>query len=309
MRDHLRRLGHEVEIRSSVHSGVDVVHALGWRAGRSLLGAPAPWVLTPGAQLPHDAEEIAASASAVLVGSSDHATAINRLGVPNFRISVLPPAVDCETFSRLGPMANRTHRFRVVTRMSPVGDGLLRAVEALQYAPDAELIVVAPHGGHVRLPDEAERLADAHHLRSRVALVQPRDGRERAWWLRSAHAAVTLDDHAAEPEFVAEAMACGTAVVATPVDAQRELVVHGVTGFHVPVGRPRSAAGALREIFADEFSLEAYGMAGSDRALSSLDWPHVAAGFDAAYRRVVGTGTTDQGDAEDLPSLEIDASV
>lgn len=309
VREHLRRLGHRAEVRTTVPRDAEMVHALGIRAAESLVGCVTPWALTPGADVAAEDAELICSATAVLVASNDQATVVNRLGVPHYRISVVPVAVDCETFTRIGPMANRTHRFRVVTRFTGDGDGLLRAVEALRYAPEAELIAVAPMGAEARLPVEAERAVLATGMRARVAVVQARDAGERAWWLRSAHAALTVSDSVADPELVAEAMACGTPVVATLVDAQRELVVHGVTGFHVPSGRPLATAGALREIFADEFSLEAYGMAASDRAQNRLDWPHVARDLAAAYRRAVTRTaavqdlTDDEDDSGDEPDL------
>jgi glycosyltransferase involved in cell wall biosynthesis len=309
VQDHLRRLGHRVEIRSSPGADADVVHALGWCAARSLASSSVPWVLTPGTVAPGDAEEICRGAATLLVASSTHAGAVNRLGVPHFRIAVLPPAVDCATFTRLGPMANRTHRFRVVTRMSPQGEGLVRAVEALRYAPEAELIVIAPAGSGNRLPADAERIALASGMRSRVAVVETREPRERAWWLRSAHAVVTLDDGVAEPDLVVEAMACGTPVVATPVEAQRELVVHGITGFHVPVRSPISAAGALREIFADDFTVEAFAMAASDRALSRLDWPRIAVGLDGAYRSALDHHASELDGVGPEPDVDVDLDV
>jgi glycosyltransferase involved in cell wall biosynthesis len=308
VQDNLRRHGHRAEVRSTVDGACDLVHAMGWDAGRAAAAGEQPWVLTPGPDAPPDASDLAASADLVLVASHDHASQVNRLGVPHFRISVLPPAVDCGTFTRLGPMAKRTDRFRVVASLSRDGEGVVRAVDAVRLTPEAELIAVSPPGRTV-LPERAERLAAEAGMRARVAVVQARDERERAWWLRSAHAALTLDDRVPEPAFVAEAMACGTPVVATPIAAQRELVVHGITGFHVPSGRPVSAAGALREIFADEFRVEAFGMAASDRAMSSLDWPRVVHGMEAVYRQALAaraaSGPDDEAaaepDAEALP--------
>jgi glycosyltransferase involved in cell wall biosynthesis len=87
-------------------------------------------------------------------------------------------------------------------------------------------------------------------------------------------------------------------------------VVHGVTGFHVPSGRPRATAGALREIFGDEFSLEAYGMAASDRAQSRLDWPHVAQDLATVYQRVrEGSADAPEDDAVADTDVELDTPV
>ena len=54
MQAYLRGLGHRVDIRSAPDSGSDLVHALGWAAGRVLASWPAPWILTPGVELSDD---------------------------------------------------------------------------------------------------------------------------------------------------------------------------------------------------------------------------------------------------------------
>lgn len=66
------------------------------------------------------------------------------------------------------------------------------------------------------------------------------------------------------PMVVIEAMASGTAVVATPVGAVEEIVRNGETGLIVPVGDEAALAGALGRLLADDALRER--LAGSARA-------------------------------------------
>ena len=281
----LRHLGHRAVVSDHAPHKTSMMHALGWAAGRAAADAACTFVLTPEGSVPDDAAAIVGSATAVLVPSRDRADVINRLGTPHFKITVLPVAVDCDVFSRHGQAARRTDRFRVLSR-SCGSHGLLHAVELLSLLPGIELVVLLEQGAQ-RLPDDVESLARQSGVRSRIAAVRVGDEGERAWWLRSGDAVVCLDETDADGAFVAEAMACGTPVVATLIDTHRELVVHAVTGFAVRPGDTLGAARALREILSDDFTREAYGMAASDRALSRLDASHIAADLVAAYRRAL----------------------
>jgi glycosyltransferase involved in cell wall biosynthesis len=94
-----------------------------------------------------------------------------------------------------------------------------------------------------------------------------------------------------EPEpfglVIAEAMACGRAVVATAVGGLRDAVVDRVTGVHVPPGDPIRLAQALRGLLADGAMPMAYGYAGRDRVESRYGWPRIAAATVAVYRDVL----------------------
>jgi hypothetical protein len=321
--DELRALGHSVDVRSCSTgvgdlAGVDVVHAVGLTAGSLLAqpGAPCPWVLSPtwaaeGARpdLGDEWRPVALAAGSVVVSSTDEAAAVNRLGVPRFRCLTLPVLVDCATFTRLGPMANRTERRRLVTVLCGADDGSGEALEVLRSLPRLELVALARAGLAPATIDAFLASADSVGVRSRVVVALPQEPRERAWWLRSAHAVVALGQHPGQPEFVAEAMACGIAVVASPVGAQRDLVVHGVTGFHAAHGDPVAASRALTQVLSDDFAVTALGMAGSERALSRNAGPRVAADLAHAYQQVLIAAVhdavdDDEPDAEDAEDAE-----
>jgi starch synthase len=84
-----------------------------------------------------------------------------------------------------------------------------------------------------------------------------------------------------------EAMACGTAVVASSVGGIPEVVDHGVTGLLVPPDDPACLAEALNALAHDPARAAAYGMAGRQRAVSEFSWQTIAAATADLYEELV----------------------
>jgi starch synthase len=84
-----------------------------------------------------------------------------------------------------------------------------------------------------------------------------------------------------------EAMACGTAVVASRVGGIPEVVDHGVTGLLVPPDDPAALAQALNALARDPALADAYGRAGRARAVAEFSWPAVAAATVELYTQLV----------------------
>jgi glycosyltransferase involved in cell wall biosynthesis len=74
-------------------------------------------------------------------------------------------------------------------------------------------------------------------------------------------------------------------VVATEVGGVAEAVVHGETGFLVPVADPQALAGALAKLIADVELRHRLGAAGRARALRLFDTPRYRAAHLDLYRR------------------------
>jgi len=106
------------------------------------------------------------------------------------------------------------------------------------------------------------------------------------------HAAVFACPSVYEPLGIVnlEAMACGTAVVASAVGGIPEVVVHGETGLLVdydsndPRGFEAAFGDALSEVLADPARAEAMGTAGRARAVESFGWDVVARDTLAVYQ-------------------------
>ncbi|WP_225847153.1 glycogen synthase [Streptomyces sp. HPF1205] len=112
------------------------------------------------------------------------------------------------------------------------------------------------------------------------------------------HAAVFVCPSVYEPLGIVnlEAMACGTAVVASAVGGIPEVVRDGVTGLLVPYdeGRPEdfeaALAAAVDRLTGDPALAARMGEAGRDRAVREFGWDTVAARTAELYTRVLGGG-------------------
>ncbi|MGD7002476.1 glycogen synthase [Corynebacterium halotolerans] len=90
-----------------------------------------------------------------------------------------------------------------------------------------------------------------------------------------------------------EAMACGTAVVASDVGGIPEVVVDGGTGSLVhydetdPEGFERDLAAAVNAMVADPDRASAYGAAGRERAVNDFSWATIARQTVDVYRSLI----------------------
>ena len=80
-----------------------------------------------------------------------------------------------------------------------------------------------------------------------------------------------------------EAMACGTAVVASAVGGIPEVVSDGETGLLVPPDDPGALAAALNALLGDPARADALGRAGRERAVTEFGWQAVAAQTAGLY--------------------------
>jgi glycosyltransferase involved in cell wall biosynthesis len=94
-----------------------------------------------------------------------------------------------------------------------------------------------------------------------------------------------------------EAMACGRAVVASAVGGIPEVVVHGETGYLIPVEQmsespfepvnpesfSRDLASRINEIMADPAKQKGFGNAGRQRAIDTFSWASIAKQTKALY--------------------------
>ncbi len=165
---------------------------------------------------------------------------------------------------------------------------LLRA--AAKLAGQAQLVLCAGQ------PDTAELAAEVTDL---VTGLQAR--RSGVVWLSGmlpkreviqllTHATVFACPSLYEPLGIVnlEAMACGTAVVASRVGGIPEVVADGQAGLLVPPGDPDALAGALNALVADTDRANAMGRAGRERAVADFGWPAIAAQTVALYRELAG---------------------
>jgi alpha-maltose-1-phosphate synthase len=84
-----------------------------------------------------------------------------------------------------------------------------------------------------------------------------------------------------------EAMACGTAVVASKVGGIPEVVADGETGLLVPPDDPEALAESINALTRDRDRAKAMGTAGRERAQSQFDWGKIAQQTAELYESTV----------------------
>lgn len=162
---------------------------------------------------------------------------------------------------------------------------LLRALPKLvERFPDVEILVVGRG-------DEDELRDDAGELASHLRFLGQVDDADKASAMRSAD--VYCAPHTGGESFgivLVEAMAAGTAVVASDLDAFRQVLDDGAAGRLVPVDDAPALADGLIEVLADDAVRERY-VAAATHAVRRYDWSVVARQIMRVYETVSGSGS------------------
>ena len=246
-------------------------------------------------------EQVAIESAAAVVAVSDGMRAdvlAAYPAVPPGRVRVIKNGIDTSEYSP-DPGTDVLQRYGVdpgrpavvfvgrITRQKglPV---LLRAAGALD--PRAQLVICAGQ------PDTAELAAEV------TALVQHlQETRSGVIWLSGmlakpeviqllTHATVFACPSLYEPLGIVnlEAMACGTAVVASRVGGIPEVVADGETGLLVPLDDPAALAYGLNTLLCDPDRAQWMGQQGRKRAIAEFGWQAIAVQTAALYAELAG---------------------
>ncbi|MCX2949107.1 glycosyltransferase [Lentzea sp. NEAU-D7] len=295
----------------------DVVHGHGWLSGiaavLSARNSDVPVVQTyhsEGAvpqhdQRAHDPDSTKRLAVERLVGhevahvvatSSAEARAVLGMGVDRSKLAVVPRGIDLGLFvlGRAPVDRRRPRKIVSVGRLLP-RNGFDDLIRALSTTDGAELVIAGGAQGDVGGDAEAKRLrtlARSAGVGDRVSFAGHVPYAELPALLRSADVVACTPRHRSSDGVALEAMACGTAVLATAVGGLVDVVLDGLTGVLVPPGKPGATAKALRALLADGIHRDVLGAAGQDRAHARYSWHRVASDLVRVYSAAAGTRTT-----------------
>jgi starch synthase len=166
---------------------------------------------------------------------------------------------------------------------------------AAQLPPDVQLVLCAGAPDTPEIAAEAEQLvADLQQSRSGVIWIHDMLPKQDIAQLLS-HATVFVCPSVYEPLGIVnlEAMACGTAVVASDVGGIPEVVVDGGTGLLAaydeadPAAFEAALAARVGELLADPDRAARMGAAGRERAVESFDWAAIARRTLEVYEQVL----------------------
>jgi starch synthase len=164
---------------------------------------------------------------------------------------------------------------------------LLRAASGL--IPEAQLVICAGQADTPEQLAEVTELVDGLRATRSGVLWIPEMLPKREVIQLLSHATVFACPSVYEPLGIVnlEAMACGTAVVASRTGGIPEVVADGETGLLVPPGDDERLAAALNALLADPDRARAMGQAGRKRAVAEFGWPAIAAQTAALYAELV----------------------
>ena len=212
------------------------------------------------------------------------------------------PDPDTSVLEQLGVDLDRPSAVFVgrITRQKGVPH-LLRA--ALGFDDDVQVILLAGAADTPELKAETDAAIDELHARrDGVFLVSEMLPRDQVRQVLT-HSTVFVCPSIYEPLGIVnlEAMACETAVVATATGGIPEVVVHGETGWLVPIeqatdgtgtpldpeGYVADLAAALTDAVSDPDRARAFGVAGRRRAQESFSWGAIGQQTLEIYRSLV----------------------
>jgi len=185
--------------------------------------------------------------------------------------------------------------------------GIVHLVHAIEHmAPGFQVVLCAGAPDTEEIAAEMEgAVAAASAARPGIIWIREMVDKPTVYELYS-HAAVFCCPSIYEPFGIInlEAMACETAVVASAVGGIKEVVVHGETGFLVPLDQmnespfeprnpeefARNLAARINQLMSDRQLREKFGRAGRKRAEELFSWKAIAAATQALYGRIIVDG-------------------
>jgi glycosyltransferase involved in cell wall biosynthesis len=207
----------------------------------------------------------------VLTSSGETAREIERaFGVPADRIRNVANGLDTDFFQPGNGTPRKVDRLLFVGNTDDPKKGILYLLRAMAYLPEKITLRIVDDGAPVKsfAPDLVKKLG----LGRRVAFTGKLSAEALREEYRSAQVTVVPSLYEGFGLPAAEAMACGTPVVATTAGALPEVVGEEGTGILVS---PRDAR-ALEQALEDEGRRGKMGKAGRERVESLFSWRRVA---------------------------------
>ncbi|MCX5918219.1 MAG: glycosyltransferase family 4 protein [Deltaproteobacteria bacterium] len=211
----------------------------------------------------------------VLTSSKETAREIERaFGVPASRIRNVANGLDTDFFQPGNGTPRKVDRLLFVGNTDDPKKGILYLLRAMAYLPEKITLRIVDDGAPAKsfAPDLVKKLG----LGRRVAFTGKLSAEALREEYRSAQVTVVPSLYEGFGLPAAEAMACGTPVVATTAGALPEVVGEEGTGILVPPRDARALAQGIEQALEDEGRRGKMGKAGRERVESLFSWRRVA---------------------------------
>jgi len=284
------------------------VHSHYWLSGLVALRlhgrSHAPWVHTmhttaaakhrhsPGSVVDRpraEAEALIGRRADVLTANTeaDRTELIADLGAAPARVRVVSPGIDTHVFTPHGPaaewpLASRGARFLFAGRIQPY-KGPQVAIEAIgllaRRGAPVSLVLLGDRSGPGA--EDPAALAGGAGVATRVLSLPPAPHKELAAWYRAADVVLVPSRHETYGLVAAEALACGTPVIAHAVGGLNTLVHDGVDGRLLPSLDPAVWARAMAPVAMG--GVPAHWRTAAAEAGASRGWDATAAALGGLY--------------------------
>ncbi len=223
----------------------------------------------------------------VAVSKTSAEDAIRAFKLRQDRVRIVHNGIDTGIFRRLDHVEKEPNSLVIVGKTEDKKKGvhlLLKAVQLLKDDVDVKVSVVGKQG-----PDDGYRTKLVRELGigDRVTFTGHIGADELAKLYSSAEIAVTASLYEGFGLPAAEAMACGTPVIATRAGALPEIVGEHGTGILVPPADPPALAAAIKRLLADKQLRQRMGDAARKRIEESFSWEGAARKTLEVYQEVL----------------------
>jgi glycosyltransferase involved in cell wall biosynthesis len=203
------------------------------------------------------------------------------------RVRIVHNGIDTSIFRRLDYVEKEPNSLVIVGKVQDKNKGvpyLLKAVQLLKGEVDVKVSVVGDQG-----PGNGygTKLVQELGIADRVTFTGPLDTDELVRLYSSAEIAVTASLYEGFGLPAAEAMSCGTPVIASRAGALPEIVGSDGSGVLVPPADPTALAAAIKCLLADRPLRQRMGEAARKRIEESFSWEVAARETLKVYEEVL----------------------
>ncbi len=222
----------------------------------------------------------------ISVSSISAEDAIRVFKLKRERVRVVPNGIDTDVFRRGDHVEKEPNRVVMVGNTEDRKKGvvyLLKAIQMLKDDTDVKLTIVDRPGEHTKY---APRLVHELGLDERVTFTGRLTVDELVRQYGMAEVAVTASVYEGFGLPCAEAMSCGTPVIATRAGALPEIVGSDGAGILVPAADPAALAAAIRQVLWDGRLKREMGEKARRRIEQSFSWEVAARKTLEVYQEV-----------------------
>jgi glycosyltransferase involved in cell wall biosynthesis len=203
------------------------------------------------------------------------------------QVRVVPNGIDTDVFRKVDEVKKEPNSVLMVGNTEDRKKGvvyLIKAIQLLKDDLDVRLSIVDRQGDFTKY---APRLVVEHGVQDRVTFTGRLGVDELVNRYSASEVAVTASLYEGFGLPCAEAMSCGTPVVATKAGALPQIVGDDGAGILVPPADPPALARAIRRLLSDGSLRQSMGIAARKRIEESFSWEIAAKKTLAVYEEVM----------------------